>query len=119
MPAPPPPERREVRFAIAADVLSEDLQSHAKRAGKVENISRSGCFIRTPDPWLLWTRVRLWIVYQCQQFEAEGSVVHAAGNRGMGISFEKISPASLDLLEAWLKALKVMVLAHLSGAACL
>lgn len=105
MPAPVSVERREVRFRIAADALTEDLQTHVKKTGKVENISRSGCFIRTADPWITWTHIRLWIVYHGQQFEAEGSVVHTAGGRSMGVSFEKIPPASLDLLTAWLREL--------------
>src|SRR5574339_239707 len=105
MPTPTHPERREVRFTIAADVLSEDLQTHARKAGKVENISRSGCYIRTPDPWMQWTRIRLWIVYQCQQFEAEGSVVHTAGGKGMGISFETITAPNEEMLTAWLRSL--------------
>lgn len=102
MPTPTSPERREVRFAIAADVLTEDQQTHAQKVGKVENISRSGCFIKTADPWILWTRIRLWIVYHGQQFEAEGSVVHTAGGKGMGISFEKITPPNDETLTAWL-----------------
>ena len=105
MPTLPSSERREVRFTIAADVLTEDLQTHARKTGKVENISRSGCYIRTADPWLQWTRIRIWIIYHCQQFEAEGSVMHTAGGRGMGVSFENISSPSEDLLAAWLKSL--------------
>jgi hypothetical protein len=104
MPAPTTTERREARFAIAADVLTEDVQTHARKTGKVENISGSGCFVRTPDPWITWTRIRLWIVYHGQQFEAEASVVHAGG-RGMGVSFEAITPANLEVLTAWLQTL--------------
>ena len=105
MSAPHSTERREVRFRIAADALSEDLQTHVQKTGKVENISQSGCFIRTPDPWITWTRIRLWIVHHGQQFEAEASVVHSAGGRSMGIAFENIPAASQDLLSAWLKVL--------------
>jgi len=96
------PERREVRFTIAADVLTEDAATRVQKTGKVENISRSGCFIRTNDPWIQWTSIRLWVVYRGQQFEALGSVVHTAGGRGMGVSFEQISPASQELLGLWL-----------------
>ena len=105
MPAPHPTERRDVRFTFAADILTEDLQSHAQKAGKVENISRSGCFVRTKDPWMQWTRVRLWIVYHGQQFAAEGSVVHSAGARGMGVEFEKIAAPDEEMLVAWLSIL--------------
>lgn len=105
MPAPVATERREVRFAIAADVLTEDLQSRAQKTGKVSNISRSGCFVATKDPWMQWTRIRVWIVYKCQQFEAEGSVVHSAGARGMGVAFEKIAPANEEMLASWLATL--------------
>jgi PilZ domain-containing protein len=105
MPTAPSAERRDVRFVIAADVLSEDLQTHARKAGKIENISGSGCYIKTADPWLMWTRIRLWIVYHCQQFEAEGSVVHTAGGKGMGISFESITAPNEEMLTAWLRSL--------------
>lgn len=105
MPVPHAPERREVRFTMAADVLSEDVQTHGQKTGKVENISRSGCFIRTKDPWIQWTTIRLWVVYHGQQFEALGSVVHAAGGKGMGVAFDTIPPASQELLEVWLTSL--------------
>jgi len=99
------PERREIRFTLAADVLTEDEQTRAQRAGKVENISRSGCFIRSKDPWMQWTIIRIWVMYRGQQFEAFGSVVHTAGGKGMGISFDQIPPTSLELLEAWMASL--------------
>jgi len=81
------------------------VQTHAQKTGKVENISRSGCFVSTKDPWIQWTRIRLWIVYRGQQFAAEGSVVHAAGSRGMGVEFEKISSTDNEMLSAWLSSL--------------
>ncbi len=105
MPAAYPSERREVRFTIAADVLTEDIQTRVQKTGKVENISRSGCFVSTKDPWIQWTRIRLWIVYRGQQFCAEGSVVHSAGARGMGVEFESIGPADSEMLAAWLTTL--------------
>ena len=71
----------------------------------MNNISRSGCYVITPDPFMQWTRVRIWVVYRCQQFEAIGAVVHCQGGRGMGVEFEKVSPRDLDLLEAWLREL--------------
>lgn len=58
-----------------------------------------------PDPWITWTPIRLWVVYHGQQFEAEASVVHTGGGHSIGISFEKIPPASLDLLTTWLRDL--------------
>jgi hypothetical protein len=105
MPPEAAPQRRDARFRIAAGVLVEDAQSHERRNGTVENVSRSGCFVRMTNPFLTWTRVRLWVVYRQDQFEAEGCIVHAVPNRGMGVEFEKINDANRAMLEAWIKQL--------------
>jgi hypothetical protein len=101
------PHRREARFRIAADALITDAQTGFKLNAKVENISRSGCYVNTPNPLMQWTRVRVWVVYRCQQFEATGAVVHCQGGRGMGVEFDKVAARDLDLLEAWLRELTV------------
>lgn len=97
--------RRDPRFRFAAQVLAVDPASGTQREGTVENISHGGCYVRMRDPFPLWTRLRLWIVYRGQQFESEVSVTHARGGHGMGIQFEKITPENLEMLEHWLREL--------------
>ena len=97
--------RRDVRFPISANVLATDVASGASCEGTVRDISRGGCFVRTAQPFLQWTRVRLWVVYHARQFEAEGSVTHARGGQGMGVSFESITAANQAILDDWLREL--------------
>jgi len=99
----PSPPRRDARFVFAAQVLAADPATGTQREGTVENISRGGCFVRMREPFHVWARLRLWIVYRCQQFEAEVSVTHARGGHGMGIQFEKITPENQEMLEHWLR----------------
>ncbi len=97
--------RRDVRFALTAQVLAVDITTQARREGTLENISHGGCFVRTADPFHVWTRLRLWVVYRGQQFEAECSVTHSRGGHGMGILFEKITAENQEILESWLSEL--------------
>jgi hypothetical protein len=102
----PPTPRRDLRFEFTAQVLAVDPASGERREGTVENISHGGCFVRTREPFHVWARLRLWIVYRGQQFEAEVSVTHSRGGHGMGIQFEKITPDNMEMLEHWLQELR-------------
>lgn len=102
---PPAMPRRDARFVFTAQVLALDPASGAQREGTLENISRGGCYVRMREPFHVWARLRLWIVYRGQQFEAEASVTHARGGHGMGIQFEKITPENMEMLDHWLREL--------------
>jgi hypothetical protein len=102
---PDTPPRRDVRFPFSANALAVLPETGTQREGTVDNISRGGCFVRLADPFLLWAKVKLWVVYRHQQFEAEGSVTHSRLGYGMGIAFEKIPAASQEMLEHWIHEL--------------
>jgi hypothetical protein len=97
--------RRDVRFVFTAQVLAVDPSTGAKREGRLENVSRGGCYVRMREPFQVWARLRLWIVYHGQQFEAEASVTHSRGGHGMGVHFDKITPENLEMLDHWLQEL--------------
>lgn len=97
--------RRDVRFPISANVLATDVATGARCEGTVKDISRGGCFVQTAQPFFQWARVRLWVVYRGRQFEAEGSVTHARGGQGMGVSFENIAAENQAILDDWLREL--------------
>lgn len=103
---PPDTLRRDLRFEFTAQALAVDPATGAQREGTVENISHGGCFVRTREPFHVWARLRMWIVYRGQQFEAEVSVTHSRGGHGMGIQFEKITPDNMEMLEHWLQQLR-------------
>jgi hypothetical protein len=104
-PAAADSRRREPRFSFLAAAEAVDLQNGARTQGKVENISRSGCFLDTRNTFIVWTRIKLRITRGSQCLEIEGLVVHSQPQRGMGISFDKLTPPNQVLLSTWLREL--------------
>ena len=100
-----PNHRRAPRFRFVAEVEMTDVQSGARTRGHVENVSQTGCYISTANPSIVWSHLKLLITRNQQRCEAEGLVVHTQPNHGMGVSFEKLSPPNLSILNSWLREL--------------
>lgn len=105
MAAPQANNRRDPRFEVLAEAEAEDLQSGVRITVQVENISRSGCYLLTSHPFIVWSRLRLQIQHNGQRCVVEGAVVHTKRGHGMGFSFEKLSPQDQAVLETWLRQL--------------
>ena len=97
--------RRDPRFQVLADAEAVDLQSGARVKVRVENISRSGCYLLTSHPFITWSHLKLQIQHNSQCCTVEGIVVHMQRGHGMGFSFDKFSPQDQAVLEAWLREL--------------
>ena len=69
----------------------------------VSNISKSGAFIRTRDPWPVGTRLRLRftiVVEDPEILEGVGEVVRVSERpRGMGVAFVELTEHSRTLIE--------------------
>ena len=69
----------------------------------VSNISRSGAFIRTRDPWPVGTRLRLRFTIMADDpeiLEGVGEVVRVSERpRGMGVAFVELAEPSRRLIE--------------------
>ena len=69
----------------------------------VSNISRSGAFIRTRDPWPVGTRLRLRFTIMAEDpeiLDGVGEVVRVSERpRGMGVAFVELTAHSQELIE--------------------
>jgi uncharacterized protein (TIGR02266 family) len=68
----------------------------------VSNISKSGAFIRTRDPWPVGTRLRLRFTIMAEDpeiLEGVGEVVRVSDRpRGMGVAFVELTEHSHQLI---------------------
>jgi uncharacterized protein (TIGR02266 family) len=69
----------------------------------VSNISRSGAFIRTRDPWPVGTKLRLRFTIMAEDpeiLEGMGEVVRVSDRpRGMGVAFVELPAHSKGLID--------------------
>ena len=69
----------------------------------VSNISKSGAFIRTRDPWPVGTRLRLRFTIMAEDpeiLEGVGEVVRVSERpRGMGVAFVELTDHSQQLID--------------------
>jgi uncharacterized protein (TIGR02266 family) len=81
-PSRPRPRRLDVNL---------EFESLAQFTQYVSNISRTGCFLRSRDPWPVGTRLKLrftLLVDDPEVLEATGEVVRVSERpRGMGLKF--------------------------------
>ncbi len=72
----------------------------------VSNLSKSGAFIRTRDPWPVGTRLRLRFTVMADDpeiLEGVGEVVRVSERpRGMGVAFVELTERSLKLIDKML-----------------
>jgi hypothetical protein len=70
---------------------------------RTAEISRLGCFVRTPTSVPAGTKISLKITYEGEEFNTSAEVVYVLPREGMGIKFAVIAPKHEALLETWLK----------------
>ena len=94
--------RRSRRFPFNADVEILEPQSGTKIKGRVTDISWSGCYVDTLNPFLASTAVQIRIVREGQVFEAQAKVAHCKLGMGMGVAFVSAQAEHKKLLGAWI-----------------
>jgi PilZ domain-containing protein len=83
-----------------------DLHNEKQISGHTKDLNLFGCFVETTTPFSKGTKVRFQISLGDTQFVALGKVTYSRSNSGMGISFAKIEPSSLPVLDGWLASLR-------------
>ena len=68
--------------------------------GKLQNLSMSGCYIESPQPFAVGTAVRLAMSLFGMQVRAQGMVRSSFPARGMGIQFTSVRPEDITLLNS-------------------
>ena len=96
-------ERREARrYAFTCTAELTDLAGSARISARTSDLSLSGCYIDTMNPFPVGTGVRLWLTKNGQRVEFRAEVTSCHMGSGMGLIFEAVSPAQKDALGSWL-----------------
>lgn len=98
-------ERRNARrhaLVLAASVM--ELPRGAKLRARTSDISHTGCYLDTLNPFPKGSQVRIRITHRKEVLEAVGRVVYVSAGLGMGIAFEEIDSAQQAMLVRWLAA---------------
>ncbi len=87
--------------------INRDFDSLERLTEYVSNVSKSGAFIRTRDPWPVGTKLNLkftLVVEDPEILEGVGEVVRVSDKpRGMGVRFVELSEKSKTLIEQLLE----------------
>jgi hypothetical protein len=96
--------RRTIRypFVASAELIDEKSQTHLST--RVTELSLYGCYCDTINPFPAKTPILVKIASGLVFFEAQGTVVYSHHNLGMGVTFHKVHPYFLKVLQAWLLA---------------
>jgi hypothetical protein len=95
-------ERREVRrypFVCPAELI--DLDGSTRISARTTDISERGCYIDTLNPFPVGTRVRLLLTKNDQRVEFRAKVTSCHMGSGMGLLFERLSPAQRKTVTSW------------------
>jgi hypothetical protein len=98
-------ERRGFRFAFdaAAETAPENSPS-ASIAVRAKELSLHGCYLETPAPFPLETRVFVKIFHEEEYFEAKGAVIYLKPASGMGVTFRDMNRHCRAVLQKWILA---------------
>ena len=97
-------ERREARryaFICPAELI--DIAGSTRVSARTADLSLRGCYIDTLNPFPLGTRVRLQLTKNGQRVEFRAKVTSSHMGSGMGLIFERLTPAQMDTVVSWLE----------------
>ncbi|HEY4682393.1 MAG TPA: PilZ domain-containing protein [Candidatus Acidoferrales bacterium] len=91
-------------FVAAAELI--DVRSETAVKARTTDLSVSGCYVDTMNPFSAGTELKLRLTHHERTFEASGTVVHSQPGMGMGIAFTRVEPDQKPALERWLAELR-------------
>jgi hypothetical protein len=100
-------ERRATRFNFGAIAEVVDLDSRREVVAVTRDLSLSGAFVKTWEPFSSGTQVRIRLTALGTTFAATGKVTGNVTPEGMGVEFVEISPTNHSILEEWLGIRKI------------
>lgn len=97
---------RARRYSLVARIELTDVQSETRFTEQTSNVSLFGCHVDSEKHLPAGTRVRVRIVRMGANFVAQGKVVYALSNAGIGVVFTEIDPNRQFILEKWIAQLR-------------
>jgi hypothetical protein len=96
-------ERRfAVRHMVSATAKVTEMQSRTRMEGRCSDLSVSGCYIDTLNPFPEKSKVLLQLTNNQSTFEVSAHVVSHHIGMGMGLIFDGLSPEQRSALVDWL-----------------
>lgn len=96
-------ERRAAeRFPFIVTAQAEEIESGARLPARTSDLSLTGCFLDTMNPFPAGTHVRIRMTQHEQTVEALGVVAYAQMGMGMGVAFKELDANAARMLQQWL-----------------
>ena len=93
--------RRATRYSLVVTAEVIEASSGKKLTGRTSDVSRTGGFVDSLDPFPEGSAVRIVLTHGNDRFESLAKVVYSNPRLGMGISFESPGEDQLAILDGW------------------
>ena len=97
-----PDLRKHLRFPCIAEAEATTLDGRRRLLADVSELSRCGCYLDTPEPFDVGTKIRLSIRHNGRSCELPGRVIYVHKGWGMGVMFGDIEAGQTASLDEWL-----------------
>lgn len=96
-------QRRHARFPLTALVEVLEPESNVQIAGRSADVSLSGCYVDTLNPFPAGTIIRVRLTKDKTTFEANAKVVNSRIGMGMGIAFTSAEKDQFQIYRTWIE----------------
>lgn len=97
-----PEHRRHTRFSLTAFVEALEPKSDVQISGRSSDVSLSGCYVDTLNPFPEGTVIRIRLTRENVSFEANAKVVFSQIGMGMGVAFVSAEKGQFQVYEKWI-----------------
>jgi hypothetical protein len=94
--------RRHARFPLTALVEVLEPESNVQILGRSSDVSLSGCYVDTLNPFPAGTIIRVRLTRDSTTFEANAKVVNSQMGMGMGIAFTSAEKDQFQIYQKWI-----------------
>jgi hypothetical protein len=96
--------RNSPRYSIVLLATISEIGSESKVSARTSDVSRTGCYIDTLNPFPKGSTVRVRLTNGGETFEAKATVMYVSPGLGMGVQFqEPVEAKQLAILDSWLE----------------
>jgi len=94
--------RRNARFPLITIVEAFEPKSNTQVSGRTSDVSLSGCYVDTINPFSEGTIIRISLTREEVSFEANAKVVFSQIGMGMGVIFTSAEKMQFQIYRKWI-----------------
>ena len=98
-------QRRHTRYPLIALVEALEPKSNTQITGRTSDVSLSGCYVDTLNPFPEGTTIRIRLTREKVSFEANANVVFSQMGVGMGVAFTSAEKDQFQIYQNWINQL--------------